>query len=89
MSKRTVSLIEEKIISKIYLIRGKKVMLDFDLFVLYGVQTKYLKRQVNRNIDRFPSDFMFTLKNKEFENLRSQIGTCLSRGVSTSVSNYL
>ena len=69
------SLLEEKIIKKIYLIRGKKVMLDFDLSILYGVETKQLKRQVNRNIERFPKDFMFTLKKKDFENLRSQIGT--------------
>jgi hypothetical protein len=68
-------LIEEKIINKIYLIRGKKVMLDFELSEMYDVETKQLKRQVRRNFDRFPKDFMFTLRTKEFENLRSQIGT--------------
>jgi hypothetical protein len=67
--------LEEKVISKIYLIRGKKVMLDFDLSNLYGVETKHLKRQVNRNLERFPNDFMFILKKKELENLRSQFGT--------------
>jgi hypothetical protein len=45
------------------------------LAVLYGVETKQLKRQVKRNIERFPRDFMFTLSVKEFENLRSQTGT--------------
>jgi len=70
---------EEKIISKIYLIRGKKVMLDHDLSEMYAVETKQLKRQVRRNIERFPEDFMFELTAKEYEPLRSQIGT-LKRG---------
>ncbi|MBK7668461.1 MAG: ORF6N domain-containing protein [Sphingobacteriaceae bacterium] len=61
--------------NKIYFIRGQKVMLDSDLAELYGVETKQLKRQVNRNIQRFPSDFMFELTEKEFELLRCQIGT--------------
>ena len=50
-------------------------MLDEDLSDLYEVETKQLKRQVRRNIDRFPEDFMFELTKEEFENLRSQIGT--------------
>ncbi|MBX2932269.1 MAG: ORF6N domain-containing protein [Chitinophagaceae bacterium] len=50
-------------------------MLDFDLADLYEVETKQLKRQVNRNIERFPEDFMFQLSKEEFENLRSQFGT--------------
>lgn len=58
---------DEKIISKIYLIRGEKVMLDRDLAELYGVETKYLKRQVKRNILRFPPDFMFELTQIELE----------------------
>jgi hypothetical protein len=66
---------EQKILNKIYAIRGEKVMLDQDLAEMYGVETKQLKRQVKRNIDRFPKDFMFELTTKEFENLRSQIGT--------------
>lgn len=57
------------------MVRGEKVMLDKDLAEMYGVETKQLKRQVKRNIDRFPKDFMFTLSKKELENLRSQIGT--------------
>ena len=51
----------EIILSKIYLIRGIKVMLDRDLAELYGVETGQLKRQVRRNIDRFPEDFMFEM----------------------------
>lgn len=70
------SLVEEqKIISRIYAVRGESVMLDQDLAELYGVETKQLKRQVKRNADRFPKDFMFELTKKEFENLRSRFGT--------------
>ena len=61
--------------SKIYTIRGYKVMLDFDLAELYQTETKILKRAVKRNIARFPPDFMFTLTGEEFTNLRCQIGT--------------
>ena len=50
-------------------------MLDSDLATLYQVETKQLKRQVNRNIERFPKQYMFELTGKEFENLRSQFGT--------------
>ena len=65
----------ENITSLISLIRGKKVMLDRDLAALYGVETKRLKEQVKRNIERFPEDFMFELSKKEYENLRSQFAT--------------
>jgi hypothetical protein len=65
----------EVIEKKILLIRNHKVMLDQDLAELYGVETKQLKRAVRRNIDRFPSDFMFVLSGKEFQILRSQFGT--------------
>jgi phage regulator Rha-like protein len=66
---------DEVVMNKIYLIRGQKVMIDRDLAGLYGVETKQLKRQVKRNIKRFPPDFMFELNKKEFEHWRSQIGT--------------
>ena len=66
---------EEMIINKIYYIRGQKVMLDEDLAALYEVETKTLKRQVKRNSDRFPEDFMFELTKEELENLRCQFGT--------------
>jgi len=65
----------EQIASKIYFIRGVKVMLDRDLAELYEVETKRLKEQVKRNIDRFPDDFMFELTKDEFRHLRSQIAT--------------
>jgi len=65
----------ELIASKIYLIRGSKVMLDRDLAELYGVETKRLKEQVRRNIERFPADFMFELTKEEIKNLRSQFAT--------------
>lgn len=56
-------------------------MLDFDLAELYGVETKQLKRQVKRNIERFPEDFMIELDEEELGNLRSQIGTSSWGGV--------
>lgn len=54
---------------KIFLIRGQKVMIDRDLAELYGVETKYLNRQVRRNIERFPEEFMFQLNDPEREEL--------------------
>ena len=65
----------EQIVSKIYYIRGVKVMLDRDLAELYGVETKVLKRNVRRHIERFPDDFMFEMRKKEFQDWRSQFGT--------------
>ncbi len=65
----------EEIKTKIYEVRGMKVMLDKDLAKMYGTTTKNLKRQVKRNISRFPSDFMLELNNDEYNLLRSQIGT--------------
>ena len=65
----------ELIASKIYLIRGIKVILDRDLAELYGVETKVLKQAVRRNIDRFPADFMFEMTETEFEDWRSQFVT--------------
>lgn len=59
----------------IYLIRGEKVMLDYDLAALYGVPTKSLNLAVKRNVERFPGDFMFQLTRTEDEGLRFQIGT--------------
>lgn len=83
MAKKELQLLvaEQKVLNKIYAIRGEKVMLDKDLSAMYGVETKQLKRQVKRNINRFPKDFMFTLTRKEFENLRSQIGTSSWGGI--------
>ena len=61
--------------SKIYNIRNKQVMLDSDLAIIYQVETRRLMEQVNRNSERFPSDFMFELTKEEFENLISQNAT--------------
>ena len=66
---------DEVVMSKIYVIRGVNVMIDRDLAELYGVETKYLKRQVKRNIIRFPEDFMFELTNQEFNEGMSQFVT--------------
>lgn len=63
------------VISKIYMIRGQKVMLDFDLAELYRVETKHLNQSVRRNKDRFPPDFMFQLTQGEWNDLRSQFVT--------------
>ncbi len=62
------------IASCIYLIRGRKVMLDRDLAIHYGVSTEHLKRQVRRNQNRFPDDFMFELSKEETQNWRCQFG---------------
>jgi hypothetical protein len=66
---------EQKIVRNIQLIRDKKVMLDYYLAELYAVDNKQLKRQVRRNIERFPEDFMFELTLEEMNDLRSQFGT--------------
>jgi len=76
-----VTIPDEVVMEKIYIIRGKKVMLDRDLAQLYNVETKVLKQAVRRNIDRFPKDFMFELSKEEFTNLRSQIVTSSWGGI--------
>ena len=70
-----LQLSEELISNKIYFIRNQKVMLDRDLALLYGIETRVLKQAVKRNISRFPEDFMFELSQIEFDNLKSQIVT--------------
>ncbi len=64
----------------IYEIRGMRIMLDKDLAELYGVETKQLKRAVNRNIERFPEPFMFQVTEHELHDLRCQIGTSSQHG---------
>lgn len=83
-----ITIPEEIITNKIYLIRGFKVMIDRDLAELYQVETKYLKRQTKRNITRFPEDFMFELTKEEHETLRSQFGT-LKQGGHSKYSPYV
>ncbi len=68
----------EAIASRIVVLRGQRVMLDADLAALYGVTTKRLNEQGRRNLERFPSDFMFQLKNQEIAILRSQFATSSS-----------
>jgi hypothetical protein len=65
----------DRIEQAILLIRGEKVILDAELAVLYGVETKVLVQAVKRHLDRFPQDFMFQLTKEEFDHLRSQIVT--------------
>lgn len=67
--------IEQKILNRIHVVRGQKIMLDEDLAEMYNVETKRLNEQVKRNINRFPKDFMFTLTEKDYENLKSQNAT--------------
>ncbi len=90
MKKTNATIIaDENLINKIYFIRGMKVMIDRDLAELYGVETKQLKRQVKRNIERFPPDFMFELTKDEFENWRSQFGTSNSEKMGLRFKPYV
>jgi ORF6N domain len=75
MPSKTLPIPVERIEKAILLIRGEKIILDSTLAEMYGVETKQLKRAVRRNINRFPSDFMFELTKEEFDGLRYQFGT--------------
>lgn len=75
-----IKITETLIESKIYFIRGQKVMLDNDLAEMYGVETRALKQAVKRNIDRFPEDFMFEMTIEEAENLSRSQFVILKRG---------
>ena len=68
-------LVQGEISSKILTLRGRQVILDRDLAELYQVETRRLNEQVKRNVERFPSDFMFQLSEKEYQNLMSQFAT--------------
>lgn len=70
----------------IFNIRGVQVMIDSDIAALYGIETRALNQAVKRNIDRFPTDFMFQLTKSEFENLKSQFVTSSS---SHLISHFL
>ena len=82
-----VSVSEETIVEKIYIIRGQKVMLDRDLAEMYGVEVKRLNQAVKRNSSRFPEDFMFRLTSEENNLLRSQIVT-LEKGKYSKYSPF-
>ena len=71
----------QKIAPLIHEIRGERVILDSDLATIYGVETKALNRAVKRNLERFPSDFVFRLTKTEMEGLRYQSGTSSSSGI--------
>jgi uncharacterized coiled-coil protein SlyX len=73
--------------SKIHEIRGQRVMLDYDLAEMYGVETRTLNQAVKRNIERFPEDFMFQLTKGELEILRCQIGTMNNLRSQNVISN--
>ena len=74
MKKSEIALVpQETIESKIFFLRGKRVMLDRDLAILYGVETRALNQAVRRNMRRFPEDFMFQLTKEEMESWKSQI----------------
>lgn len=75
---KTAIVLARKAGSKIVVLRNQKVILDTDLAELYGVPVKQLNQQIKRNRDRFPADFIFTLTNAEYRNLRSQIVTSSS-----------
>ena len=73
-----IMLPDEVVMTKIFVVRDQKVMIDRDLAELYGVETKRLKEAVRRNIERFPEDFMFEMTKQEFENWRTQFATSSS-----------
>lgn len=86
MAKAKFAIISQDYIErKIFLLRGKKVIFDFNLAELYEVETKQLKRAVKRNMSRFPRDFMIELTREEYSSLRCQFGT-LEKG---QYSKYL
>ena len=78
MSKEIIPV--ERIASSVYLFRGQKVLLDFDLAALYGVATKVLNQAVRRNRERLPSDFMFQLTAEEFASLKARFASGTAQG---------
>ena len=70
-----IKVTEDLIKAKTYVVRGRKVMLDYDLAMIYGYETKRFNEQVNNNIERFVDDFMFKLTREELNNLRSKFST--------------
>jgi ORF6N domain len=85
---KAIIITEKTIESKIYFIRGQKVMMDADLAEMYGVETKRLKEQVKRNLDRFPEDFMFELTAKEAEDFSRSHFATLKRGYNIKYLPY-
>jgi hypothetical protein len=90
-----VDITEELIMSKIYIVRNRKIMpacpagrLDRDLAILYGVETKRLKEAVRRNEGRFPEDFMFEMTTEELENWRTQFASSNSVKIGLRYRSY-
>ena len=75
---KSALVLAKRVVAKIFILRGCKVILDADLAELYGVPAKRLNQQVRRNARRFPSDFVFRLSRTEYQNLRSQFATSSS-----------
>ncbi len=75
--------------NQIYEVRGQKVMLDFDLALLYEVETKRINEQVKRNLDKFPLDFMFRLTLKEWEFMRSQNATASQKKRNANITPFV
>lgn len=69
---KKLSIPDEILMNKIYVVRGQKVMIDSDLAELYGVETRVLNQAVSRNLERFPEDFMFQLNEKEWNNFTEE-----------------
>ena len=88
MNNNLIIIPSERVVSKIYIMRGRKIMLARDLAELYGVQTKVLIQAVKRNIKRFPEDFMFQLNKDEMNIWRSQIVTSKSDKMGLRVLPY-
>jgi hypothetical protein len=84
----TASLIPAQLAPLVVRLRRENVILDSDIAHLYGVETKRLNEAVKRNLDRFPSDFMFQLTDDELENLRSQIATSSLRTQNVTLSSH-
>jgi hypothetical protein len=80
MDEKGIMVSVARIQKSIFLIRGQKVLLDMDLSEFYGVETRSLIQAVKRNIERFPSDFVFQLDQDEFDSLRSQIVISKAKG---------
>ncbi len=84
-----LSIPDELVMNKIYLIRNQKVMLDSDLAELYQVETKVLNQQVKRNLKRFPEDFMFQLTENEWDIMRSQFVTASQNKRNINAAPYV
>ncbi|MBI2274211.1 MAG: ORF6N domain-containing protein [Bacteroidetes bacterium] len=70
--RKTTQTYPVEVVERIFYVRAQKIMLDFDLAQMYGVETRVLKQAVKRNLDRFPKDFMFLLNQIEIKNMVSQ-----------------